>query len=283
MPYYIKEGQSSVWFKIKFLKDECYIPKINSNLKRTEKIVRRLKKNNINNIVLSQKIKEHKEFIEMLKNYDITIFDSRWLMQYLVCNIISYLTQNKKIDELAVLVNDLTIETKENIEKFADIYKRIRIVTNHLEKFKKIEEELYEKNGASIIITKNKRKALAKSGVIINFDFPEENLNQYNINENAIIINLNGKIKINKKRFSGTIITDYEVEIEPDNKEIESKFIDDINKKQTEFYLKEIIEEKIYSESKKKPNYSVFEIVESFTKKYNISIKGLYGVNGLIM
>ena len=134
-----------------------------------------------------------------------------------------------------------------------------------------------------MIITNNKRKALSKSELIVNFDFVQEVINQYNIVENATIINLNDKIKINEKRFCGIIITDYEVEIQKNINNEKTKFldIDDILEKQEEFSLKEIIEEKVYSNFAKQPDFNRFEMIENFIKRHNIKIKKLYGINGI--
>ena len=217
MAYYLKEGQRSMFSKIKINENECEISLLNSNIKKAEKIAQKLRKKQINQVVLNKKLKDNKEFIKTLNNYDIAIIDGKWLMQYIIQNIINYLNKKKKIqtnDEIIILANDLSNEVRQNIKEFAKTYKKIRIVTNHPERFKRIEEQLYEESGISIIITNNKRKALVKANLIVNFDFVQEIINQYNINENATIINLNDNVKINKKRFSGTIITDYEVEFQ---------------------------------------------------------------------
>ena len=287
MAYYLEEGQSSIFSKVKIYGNECVISKIGANAKKIEKIVKKLKKKNINQLVLKKEMKENEEFIKVLNNYDIAIIDGKWLMQYMLQNVIDYLNEKRKtsdIDEITILANDLTNELKQNIKRFVSNYKKIRIITNHLEKFKKIEQELYEESGIPIIITNNKRKALAKSNLIINFDFVQETINQYSVNENAIIINLGKKIKINKKRFSGVIITDYEVEMKKFEEKKELNFFDleDILLKQKDFSLKEILEEKIYTSIEKQPNYSFFETIEEIIKKYNIEISTLYGINGLI-
>ena len=286
MAYYIKEGQSSIFREIKLYENECRISRLNSNSskKKIEKIVKKIKKKKIEEVVLSKEIKQNKEFIQELNNYDITIFDGKWFMQYMISQIICYLEKKEKIstvEEITILANDLTNEVKQNIQKFLNTYKKIRIVTNHLEKFKRIEEELYETTGISIILTNNKRKALSKSELIINFDFVQETINQYNIYEKAIIINLNNVIKINKKRFCGLVITDYEVEFLKNEKQNESELLelDDILKKQEEFSLKETLEEKIYSSVRNTPNYNMFETVENIIKTYNIKISKLYGIN----
>lgn len=287
MAYYLKEGQSSIFPKVKIHENECVISKIGTNIKRIEKTVKKIQKKNIRQVVLNRKIKENEQFIKELNNYDIATIDGKWLMQYMLKDIIAYLEEKRKIsnaDEITILVNDLNDEVKQNIKRFANIYKKIRIITNHLEKFRRIEQELYEENGISIIITNNKRKALSKASLIVNFDFEQESINQYNINENAIIINLSDKIRINKKRFSGIIITDYEVEFQnlEEKNELEILNLEDIFIKQKEFLLKEILEEKIYSSLAKQPSYSSFETVEKIIEKCNIKISELYGINGVI-
>lgn len=284
--YYIKKGQSSIFPLIKIYENECKISNINSSRtkKKIEKIVKKMKKKKIEQVVISKEMKKNKEFVEELNNYDITIFDGKWLMQYILPQIICYIKEKQiipDVEEVTILANDLTNEVNQNIQRFAHTYKKIRIVTNHLEKFKKIEEKLYETTGISIIITNNKRKALSKSELIINFDFVQETINQYNIYEKAIIINLNNIIKINKKRFCGLVITDYEVKLQDCNEENKIELLDfnDIQRKQEEFSLKEILEEKLYYNIENMPNYNTFETIENIIKKYNIKINQLYGIN----
>lgn len=286
MTYYLKEGQRLMFSTIKLFENECLISNLSTNItkRKAEKIIKKMKKKKIEQVVLSKQIKQNKKIIDELNNYDIIILDGKWLMQYLLHQIICYLQEKQQIsniDEITILANDLTNEVNKNIKKFANTYKKIRIVTNHLEKFNRFEEELYETNGISIIITNNKRKALSKSELIINFDFVQETINQYNIYEKAIIINLNSPIKINKKRFCGLLITDYEVELQNLEKENETKLLNlnDIIKKQNEFALKEILEDQIYSNIEKTLNSNAFETIENIIKKYNINISQLYGIN----
>ena len=284
MGYYIRQGQSSIFQHIKLIGEECQILKPITNITKNkkEKVVRKIKRKGINQVVLSKELKQNKEFIELLNNYDITIFDGKWLMQYMLQRITEYLeTKTQNIDQITILANDLTNEVKQSIKRFANTYKQIRIATNHIEKFKKVEEELFKNNGIPIIISNNKRKALAKSKLIINFDFVQETINQYNINENATIINLSNKIKINKKRFCGTVITDYEVEIKNLDIKLNLEILNlqDILNKQINFGLKEILEEKIYSIIGRLPNYNTFETVEKIIEEYNIQINELYGLN----
>ena len=101
----------------------------------------------------------------------------------------------------------------------------------------------------------------------------QETINKYNINENAIIINLNEEIKIAKKRFNGFVICDYEVELDKEN-------LCDMEEKQKEFFLKDILEEKIYSNIEKTKEYNTFNEVRDIIEGYNVHICELIGKNG---
>ncbi len=168
-----------------------------------------------NPVILSKCIKNNMIFIEELEKNDIQIYDGKWLYRYILKEIMEYIIKEKgeikENSEISFLVNYFDDVTIENIKMFAKEYKRINIVTNHIEKLKKIEEDLYNENGIMITASNNKRKSLVKSKYIINVDFPDELVNKYNIYDNAIIINLEHKIKIHKKRFNGIIINDYEI------------------------------------------------------------------------
>lgn len=160
-----------------------------------------------------------------------------------------------------MLINDFTDINKEIIIHIAKNIKRLNIITNHIEKCKKIERYLYNEFGIILNISNNKNKSLLKSEIIINMDFTEENLNKYRIYDNAIIININDKISINNKRFNGININYYKIHI-PDDYKVESF--------QEEIIYESLIYGKKYKGIKK-------EIV-----KDKIEIIKLIGNNGVI-
>lgn len=149
------------------------------------------------------------------------------------------------------MVNDMSENIYENIKKIAKNFKRVHIVTNHMEKFKKIEKLFFEEEGIMITVGNNKRKSLSKSKVIINIDFPSELINEYNVFDEAIIITLRKNIKIKSKRFNGKIIDDYEITLKH-NEEIEYKNLNKYN-------LKEIYEAQFY---KKQPFENIMKKIE---------------------
>ena len=163
--WYIKQGEEKNTF-IKRIKQMlsiieiekedgkvfCKLP-INKSAKdkKIESVAKKLNeelyKNCIENVVLSNKL----ESLEILKNElyceNINILDGRILFQYLTVKIIEYIysNQNKKIEEgqIAILVNDNTDLNLENIIDISKRVKRLNVVTNNIQKFKKIEEYLY--------------------------------------------------------------------------------------------------------------------------------------------
>lgn len=166
-------------------------------------------------IILSQKIQEQEEYKNILYSYDFDIIQGRWLFEVLACQTLDYLLEkkNRKKQEtkITILVNELSENMIENLKKMAKEYKRVNIITNHIGKFKKIEEQILKEEGIMITVGNNKKKGLSKSEIILNVDFPSELINQYNIYEDAIIINMRENVKIAKKRFNGICINDYEI------------------------------------------------------------------------
>lgn len=208
---------------------------------------------------------EKEELVNLFKSNNINIFDGRWLINYIAYEIINYIIEENKIKkeetEISILVNYLDDTSIENIKLLAKEFKRINIVTNHINKLKKIEQDIYDEFGIMLTITNNKKKSLKNARIILNIDFPKETINKYNIFDEAIIVNLDGDVKIDKKRFSGININDYE---------IKSSFV--FNNK---FYAKDIYESKIYKKT-------TFINIREEIKKSGLKIKELVGNNGII-
>lgn len=281
--YYIEENDKPKvlerLFKIIRIEDNKLILPI-KNKEKNEKISKKLAiktkkildKTKSKKIVLSKKIKENELYVNNLYTYGLDIVDGKWLFEVISCKILDYIVKLKKIKkeetQISILVNYLTDYTLQNIKKIASEYKRVNIVTNHIEKFKKIEEKLYNEEGIMIIVTNNKKKSLLKSNIILNIDFPKELLNKYNIYENAIIININGNMKIEKKRFNGITINNYEINVKGENYEK----INSLNK----YYIRDLYEAKFYKTMPYK------EIIKKINSD-KLDISNLIGNNGPIL
>ena len=230
----IKVQDSTIILPINEKTKEKQIEKI---AKKTIKVIGKI--SNSKKIVLRKKMKKEEKYINYLNEYGIEIADGRWLFEILLTDIVNYIVEKQKIERvnISVLINDLTDKEFENIKLLAQKYMTINIVTNHIEKFRKLEQQLQEK-GIIATITNNKKKSLMKSQIIINIDFTKELINKYRINESATIVNVKRPIKITQKRFNGVTVNDYEIEYRNDICN-EKFFVDKYN-------LKDLYEAEMY-------------------------------------
>jgi len=257
--------------KIKFEQDNC---KIYSNLekeKNINKVIKKLLKKETQNVVLSKQLHENKYLINALNANNINIFNGRWLEKYISIQILDHVIickgAKKEETELAVAVNQITDSSIEIIKILAKQYKRVTVVTTHIEKLRNLEKEIYDKEGILIVISNNQKKSLFKPQIILNIDFNKELLNKYRINEKAIILNLEGDMKIQEKRFNGINVNDYEIEVA--REEIIWR------ENMGNFRTKDLLESVLYMKDS-------FENICKKINKNKISIKELYGINGKI-
>lgn len=196
------------------------LPLFKSNKIRNKKIIKIAKRinkklydNNIENVVLSNYLEENEILKQKLYCQNINILDGRYLFYLLIPEIIEYILKRQKVKlqngEVTLLINDFTQNNAKIITYIAQNVKRVNIVTNHSNKFKKIEDYLYNELGVILNIINNKNKSLSNANLIINIDFPEEIINKYEINSNAIIVNIFNEIKIRAKKFNGININYY--------------------------------------------------------------------------
>ena len=181
---------------------------------KLEKIIKKEMKNiGSNSILVLSKDLKNKEVLEVLNRYNIKYITGNLAKKELVFKVIEYINrlQNTKINEREItLLANKNIKTNiDIIENFAIESKAIKIVSKQINNFKILEEKLYNEKGIGIQFSNNYRKSLKNTDFIINLDFNEKELNEYNINSNAIIINTEDKMKIKSKSFNGIIINSY--------------------------------------------------------------------------
>ena len=257
--------------KYKIQQDDFKIYADLSKEKNVTKIVKALIKNDIENVVLSKEIIQNKNLINALNANGIRVFNGRWLERYLTFEILEYIITKigliKEETEIAITTNEITDLCMETIKILAKQYKRLTVVTNHIEKLKRLEKELYDKDGVLIVVSNNIKKSLARPKIILNLDFNRQMLNKYKINENAIILNIEGDMKINSKRFAGINVNDYEIGIGRED------IIWRENMK--EFKTKDLVEATLYIKD-------TFKNIRRKISKNKIFIKELFGENGKI-
>ena len=182
-----------------------------------EKLSKYLKVKGITKVCISEVLNNDKVFREFLKDNNIEILDGRWLFRHMAFDVVEYICNLKKekivYQEVSILSNDIDRILKQIIFDLAKEVKLINLVTQNENKFKKIEKELYDDYGIILNINNNYQKSLLKSDIILNFDFEEDELNNYNINSKASIINFYNEIDIKEKMFSGINVNFFDVTI----------------------------------------------------------------------
>lgn len=239
--------------------------------KNIRKVLKKIDKLGITSVVLCKEICENKEIINTLNAKNIRIYNGRWLEKYITFELLEYILNKKNMQkeetEIAITANEITDLTIETIKILAQQYKRVTVVTNHIEKLRKVEKELYEKSGILIVISNNQRKSLLKAPIILNLDFNKQVLNRYKINENAIIINIEGDMQINTKRFNGININNYEIEVGRE----ENIWRENMQK----FRKRDLLEAVIYKRD-------TFQNIRNKINKNKVTIKEVFGENGKI-
>ena len=256
--FYIEKNDKPTW-----------IEKIIPIIKVENNTIKLPYKENINQNKIEKLAQKTKKVLEKNSTSKKVVVSKE--IQILITDIIEYIINKKNLEtsklKISMLINDITDFEIENIKLLAKKYKNLNIVTNHIEKIKKIEEELLEKEGIMITVTNNRKKSLVKSDIIYNVDFPEEILNKYVITDDAIIINLRGKMKIKKKRFNGIIINNYEINLRDDKKDEKM-----ISKK---YYFRDIYQAELYQKQG-------FNNLKEKVKKDNVRVSKLFLSNGEI-
>ena len=194
--------------------------------KKIDNIVKKISLHTDNIYVISNNLK-NKEFYKKINYYNINYLKKDKIKIYLIEKILDYINkiQDKDIKdlEITILVNEASELNMYLIYKLAREVRTLKIVTPNIYKFKKPEEKLYSEDGIAIQLSNSYKRSLLKSKIIINLDFSTININEYNVFNNAIIINCyNEDIKIKSKLFNGLIINSCNIKFK---KEIKDRFI----------------------------------------------------------
>ena len=236
-----------------------YIPNIekrNVCEKLSKKIQKEQTKTQKVQIVLSNKLKKYEENFKRIK-----IVNGKIIYQKLLEQVIEEILQENVLamQDIYIVTNRYDKESVNIISKLELKAKSINIITNKIDQYKQIEDKLTNL-GIAVCVANNKRKSLKKAGIIININLKENELSQYVINRNAIIINLSLEKITKLKSFDGVIVQDIKIEL---------------NEK----------EEKIIKENNLEKSFKKLEIYESIMNNMEINevkVKEIYGNNGKI-
>ncbi len=201
-----REYEQKIVYKL-YKSNNNYIKKINSKI------------NKINvPIVLAKEIKEnakkeeyqHTKLYRIIKSLeeDKTIFAE--FIEEILKNTIEEQKQTAERQSIYVLAKENNFKRENKITNLISKYKAVNIITSNIREFKKLEENM-EASSETFAVLNNKKKSLARAQYIINMDFSEEELLEYNLNRTANIFNMNaGKLHLNN--FDGCIINNIELD-----------------------------------------------------------------------
>lgn len=190
------------------------------NKRKIKKIAKKLYKINKKEdivVALSKELQKNEELNNKIEEYGIKVLDGKWLFKFLICDIIEYVSKNehksKEIQIIAILMEKQDDIVLAQILEIAKNVKVLKIITKSIERYEYWETKLYEEYGIALQVTNNKKKSLSNVDIIINFDYDEEKIKEYNINPFAILVNLQDNIKC----FKGININNYKIEYNKEN------------------------------------------------------------------
>ena len=231
-------------FKHKFIKlkeekiengEILFLPDLEKNTYK--KLSKYIKQRCISRVCISDELIENSNFIKFLNKEQVNFFDGKWLFKHMSLDVIKYVCKFKKenltYQEVSILSNDIDRIIKQLILELAPQVRVLNLITQNENKFKKIEKELYNEHGIILNINNNYQKSLNRSDIILNFDFGEEEINKYNLNPKACIINFDGEINVKEKGFAGINVIFFDLII-PTKYVRESMYLKDFNN--TVFY-----------------------------------------------
>lgn len=207
-------------------------------------------------VILSKKVKKYTKHFEGYK-----IVEGRDIFINIVEEMLEKTLQGipLALQDIYILTNSYSEQSITLIKKLALKVKSINIITKEIAKYRNL-EEIMQEQGVIICVANNKKKSLKRAKIIININLNKEELNQYTIFRNAMLINITNEKITNLKGFEGLIIQDIEIELQEDEK-------------------------KFLKQNGLENNFRQLEIYESFKEgknKEKVKISGVFGNNGKI-
>ena len=182
--------------------------KRNYKIKTIKKLKRKLKKVGDKNVIFSKEIKNILSENNKINRESKLIYKENIIP---IINNVILLKGNKPNEEnIYVLIKTNNMTNNQKILSMISTYKTVNIITPIIKNFIKLEQRL-EEESELISVSNNKRKSLIKAEYIINVDFTENDLAQYNINRQSIIFNISDNKIEHIHGFDGIIINNIEL------------------------------------------------------------------------
>ena len=182
--------------------------KRNYKIKIIKKLKRKLKKIRDKNVIFSKEIKNILSENNMFNRESKLIYKENIIP--IINNVILQKGNNPNEENIYVLIKTNNMTNNQKILSMISTYKTVNIITPIIKNFIKLEQRL-EEESELISVSNNKRKSLIKAEYIINVDFTENDLAQYNINRQSIIFNISDNKIEHIHGFDGIIINNIEL------------------------------------------------------------------------
>lgn len=154
-----------------------------------------------NNIKLSENLKENK-------------YTGKIVLRNMIIPLLEYFEKNLNIDFRFENIF-LTVDNDKNKNIIVDLGNRcksISLVTDNIRKLYRLDSKLNKDDNIIVSVSSNRRKALQRARIVVNFDYDETFFENFNINRNCIIINLSNNVLTLKNSFQGSIIEKLEID-----------------------------------------------------------------------
>lgn len=260
--------------------DNNYVIAISDKYRKREKqkLVKYIQKLKIDAIVFSKDFEEEfkLEICNMLSKTNVQILIGKKLMEFMEYEIVKYVLDkqntNSKQEDVYIIFKKTDKLNLDFLKKFIENFRMVNVVTNDIEKLKRIQENLLDDEGTLISVSNNKKKALKRAKYIVNINLNKEELNKYTVNRDAIIINIQENVKYDKTSFDGININYFDIQC-PD------EFVEIFEQIGENFDIVQMYESMIFRDNMHKTQ---LDNVYKRISEDGIQITGLIGNNGKI-
>ena len=286
---YIKEERLNNSFFQNFqgmeigIADNNYIIAIHDKDKKSiqKRLVKKIYKQKIDAIVFSKELegKFKDDICEMLKlddNINVKMINGKKLMEYMEFDIMKYILEKQKH---SMKQEDIYIIFKRDnslnlnfLVRFIENFRMTNVVTNDIARLKNVQDNLLDNENILISVSNNKKKALRRAKYVLNVNLTTEELAKYNINRNAVIINIRENVKYSNPGFEGVNVNYFDIKV-PD--EFDEKF----EQMGNNFDLVKLYESILIAENFGEA--STEKVYEKIARD-EIQVKNVIGINGRI-
>ena len=284
----VHEYEKGIVFQIPLLEKEKKMEQV------VHQLFRKIQKAKVDTLVFSEDCIHSAIYSKMeafLQNTGCHILTGRKLMHYMNYEILEYILKIQKTtmnqEDIFFLIKKDNQLDLQFLSRFVENCKTVNIVTNDIERFKKVQDSLYQKENILIGVSNHKGKSLKRAKYILNVNMEKKEIEKFKINRDAILINFKEKILYDNPAFNGININYFQISI-PDEYIEQMEQISEIEAFDMVRLYEAILLKKVEIEKKKITMLSKEElakhknIILDMIADDNIQVTGLIGNNGKI-